>query len=56
MSAQRAAKSGDSKNPAELLEGSYRLATKREMERFAYLEELREQERAAKRAAVAVTE
>ena len=41
---------------AELLEGYYTLDTKREMEQLAYLEELREQQRAAKRAAVAVTE
>ena len=42
-------------NPAELLDGYYTLDTKREMEQLAYLEELREQQRAAKRAAVAVT-
>ena len=39
-------------NPVELLEGYYTLDTKKEMEQLAYLEELREQQRAA----VAVTE
>lgn len=43
-------------NPAELLEGYYTLDTKREMEQLAYLEELREQQRATKDAAVAVAE
>jgi len=42
--------------PAELLEGYYTLNTKREKEQLAYLEELREQQRAAKRATVAVAE
>jgi hypothetical protein len=42
--------------PAELLEGYYTLDTKREMEQLAYLVELREQQRTAKRAAEAVTE
>ena len=41
---------------AELLEGYYTLDTKRETDQLAYLAELREQERAAKSAAVAVTE
>ena len=40
----------------ELLEGYYTLDTKRELKQLAYLEELREQQRAAKRAAVAVAE
>jgi hypothetical protein len=43
--------------PVELLQGYYvTLDTKRELEQLAYLEELREQQRAAERAAVAVTE
>ena len=41
--------------PAELLEGYYTLDTKREKEQIAYLEDLREKQLAAKRAAVAVT-
>ena len=43
-------------SPAELLEGYYTLDTKREMEQLAYLEELLERQRAAKRAATAATE
>lgn len=42
--------------PAELPEGYYTLDTKREMEQHAHLEELREQQSGAKRAAMAVTE
>ena len=42
--------------PADLPEGYYTLDTKREMEQLAYLEGLREQQRAAKRAGVAVAE
>jgi len=42
--------------PAELLEGYYTLDTKRETEQLAYLAELREQERAARSATVAVAE
>ena len=41
--------------PAELLEGYYTLDEEREMEQLAYLEDVRELERAAKRAAVPVT-
>ena len=41
---------------AELLEGYYTLDTKREMEQLTYLEELREQQRAAKCAAMALAE
>ena len=40
---------------AKLLEGYYTLDPKREKEQLAYLEDLREQQLAAKRAAVAVT-
>jgi len=42
--------------PAELFQGYYTLDTKREIEQLAYLEELHEQQRAANRAATAVTE
>jgi hypothetical protein len=42
--------------PAELLQCYYTLDTKNEIEQLAYLEELREQQRAAKRAATAVAE
>ena len=38
-------------NGAELLEGYYTLDTKQETEQLAYLEDLRELQRAAKRAA-----
>jgi hypothetical protein len=48
----RRPRGGDSMNPVELLEGYYTLDTKKEVEQLAYLEELREQQRAA----VAVTE
>ena len=41
--------------PAELLKGYYALDTKLEMEQLAHLEELGERQRAAERAAVAVT-
>jgi len=40
---------------AELLAGYYTLDTKLEMEQLAYLEDLREQQFAAKRATVPVT-
>jgi hypothetical protein len=43
-------------NPAELLEGYYTLDTQRGMEQPVHLQELREQQRAAERAATAVTE
>jgi hypothetical protein len=40
-------------SPNELLEGYYTLDTKKEREQLAYLEELRERQRAAERGAVA---